>query len=326
MVTRLAYVMAVADARPVHTPVQTYEQRGARARAPGAPCAVRSPPSMSVAIACNLSDGVVLAVDSAVTVADPAGAGVAKIYENAQKLFQLGERPIGVAVYGVGTIGSRTIGSYVREFEKADPGGVLDGETSVHEIVEQLRLFFLDRYDTEITPLLEQAFGMPFDQIPPDQVPVLGLVVGGFSHGSSLSEVWQIVLPLHRDVGSAIHSRPPGNFGTNWFAMYDPVWRYVKGYDRNLIDEVVNYFVAQRGQALTDQERGEIQGLLDRFEYQIPYPAMPLQEGISHARFLAELVVSHHRYAVGAPVVGGKVIVGSVDYRADRFQIHSDAS
>jgi hypothetical protein len=48
---------------------------------------------VSVAIACNLSDGVVLAVDSAVTVPDPTGAGVAKVYENAQKLFQLGESP-----------------------------------------------------------------------------------------------------------------------------------------------------------------------------------------------------------------------------------------
>src|SRR5206468_6888121 len=49
--------------------------------------AVRSRGTMSVAIACNLSDGVVLAVDSAVTVPDPAGGGVAKVYENAQKLF-----------------------------------------------------------------------------------------------------------------------------------------------------------------------------------------------------------------------------------------------
>jgi integrase len=55
---------------------------------------------VTVAVACNLSDGVALAVDSAVTLPDGTG-GIAKVYENAQKLFQLGDRPIGIAVFGL---------------------------------------------------------------------------------------------------------------------------------------------------------------------------------------------------------------------------------
>jgi hypothetical protein len=58
---------------------------------------------LTVAISCNLSDGVNLGVDSAVTAPSPDG-GVMKVYENAQKLFQVGERPIGVATYGLGVL------------------------------------------------------------------------------------------------------------------------------------------------------------------------------------------------------------------------------
>jgi hypothetical protein len=56
---------------------------------------------VTVAISRNLSEGVVLAVDSAVMLPDPGG-GVMKIYENAEKLFQLADRPIGVAVSALG--------------------------------------------------------------------------------------------------------------------------------------------------------------------------------------------------------------------------------
>ena len=49
--------------------------------------------------------------------------GVVKTYENAEKLFQLGDRPIGVAAFGIGALGERNIGSYIREFEMRDPDG-----------------------------------------------------------------------------------------------------------------------------------------------------------------------------------------------------------
>jgi hypothetical protein len=46
---------------------------------------------VTVAVSCNLSDGVILGVDSAVTV--PAPQGIVKVYENAEKLFSLGSAP-----------------------------------------------------------------------------------------------------------------------------------------------------------------------------------------------------------------------------------------
>jgi hypothetical protein len=44
-------------------------------------------------------------------------------------------------------------------------------------------------------------------------------------------------------------------------------------------------------------------------------------EGVEYARFLVELVTKHHRFASGAPVVGGSANIGIVTYRGDEFQI-----
>src|SRR5580692_1621738 len=135
---------------------------------------------MTVAISCNLSDGVILGVDSAVTVA--AGDHV-KIWENAQKLFQMGEKPIGAAIYGLAGFGDRSIGSYFREFEQVNPGGVLTSDGELSAVVEALRLFMYSAYEAIIIPAI-QAAGRDYDQeLQNGNVPALGIVVGGFSTG-----------------------------------------------------------------------------------------------------------------------------------------------
>jgi hypothetical protein len=281
---------------------------------------------MTVAISLNLSDGVVLAADSAATVPGEGGS-VLKTYENAEKLFPLGDRPIGVAIYGMAALGSRSVSSYLNEFEQTDPGDVLGSDTSLSEIVEALRDFLLNAYRADLVPLLEQALGTSYENIPVEQIPILGVVVGGFSHGAFLSEVWHISIPTNEAAGSAAQERAPGQFGSNWYAMLEPIRRYFKGYDPALLGEVLNWALGARGaptfddQPMSPQEIAGLQEILDRHEYSIPVWAMPMAEGIAHARFLVELVISHHRYAIGAPVVGGAVRVGSVTHREGRFHI-----
>jgi hypothetical protein len=272
--------------------------------------------NMSVAVSCNLSDGVVLGVDSAVTV--PGPGGIVKVYENAEKLFQLGDRPIGVAFYGIGVLGTRTLGSFLREYEKKSE--VLGSKSSLEEIVEDLRVYFIDVYRKSIVNEFEKTTGQKFDSIPEAQRPAFGLVVGGFSYGAFLSEVWNIIIPHHDTRDKLLKSRPQGEFGTNWFAMYGPIARYIKGYDPQLFSEVEKYFISIIGRPLSIDENKILKGIQAKHEYQIPFPAMPLEEGVEHTRFLVELVINHHRFAVGAPVVGGKAKIGKVTYKGGSFQ------
>src|SRR5262249_20147055 len=99
----------------------------------------------------------------------------------------------------------------------------------------------------------------------------------------------------------------------------------LKGYSLDLINEMGAWLIQKRGgQALDPAEQAEINQILGKYEYQIPFAAMPLKEGIQYVRFLVELVINHHRYAVGAPVVGGKCRIGSVTYLGGKFEILSD--
>jgi hypothetical protein len=275
---------------------------------------------MTVAVACNLAEGVVLGVDSAVTMSNKKKQ-VIKTYEHAVKLFQLGEKPVGIATYGMGAIGNRIIGSYVREFETEDPENIVTKDATMQDIVEQLRKFFLRKYRDIQIPIIETQGGKKFKDIPDEDKPALGLAVGGFSAGAYLSQVWEIIIPLHKTKNSAKLWCDEGNFRPVWFALNEPIFRYHKGYDRSLLKELIEYFVQIRGAPLTKAENAEIMKILGRHEYRIPFGGMPIEDGVAYVRFLVDMVVNHHRYAIGAPVVGGRVQIGKVTYKGQKFQI-----
>ncbi len=61
--------------------------------------------------------------------------------------------------------------------------------------------------------------------------------------------------------------------------------------------------------------------MINKYQYPIPFEAMPIQQGVAHVKFLVEMVINHYRFAIGAPVVGGKARIGLVTYKGENFQI-----
>jgi hypothetical protein len=156
---------------------------------------------MTVAISCNLSDGVILGVDSAVTVA--AGADHVKIWENAEKLFQIADRPIGAAIYGLAGFGDRSMGSYLREFEQSNPNGVLTAANDLSSVVEAIRVFLHEKYHATIVPAI-QAAGQDFNEaLQAGTAPAVGIAIGGYSTGEYLPELWHLIVPYNADPNSA---------------------------------------------------------------------------------------------------------------------------
>jgi hypothetical protein len=135
--------------------------------------------------------------------------------------------------------------------------------------------------------------------------------------------VWEVVIPVHDKAKTARKVRGQGEYGSNWFAMYEPIRRYVLGFDAQSLQSLIDYFV-KRSHPLSAAEEDEVRQLLGKREYPIPFAAMPMEEGVNHARFLVELVINHHRFALGAPVVGGSVRLGKVTYRGEPFQLVSN--
>jgi hypothetical protein len=275
--------------------------------------------TLTFAISLSLPDGVILGVDSAVTLAGKEG--ILKIYEHAQKLFQLGEKPVGIATYGIASLGDRSIGSFIREFEILNPKSVVSNPSSIKDIVEELRAFLCEKYQGSVVPLLEKGTGKRFDELKDDEKPILGIVVGGFSSGAYLPEVWEIIVPIHNKPNGAKLWNDRGVFGSTWFSLNQPIVRYVKGFDPTLMQKVVEYYEKLRGKKLTPTEEKELGEIVSKFEYAIPFSAMPLEEGVAYVRFFVEMVINHYRFAVGASVVGGKANIGLVTYKGEKFQI-----
>jgi hypothetical protein len=166
--------------------------------------------AMSICVAFNLSDGLVMAVDSATTMSDAAGA-TTKVFLDADKLIQLGTLRVGIATFGVAAIDGRTIGSFIREFslktENSDLGGL-----EIREIVERLRAFFLESYKA----FAEKLHGTPFDEIPNEKKGALGLVVGGFL---SAEIPVRAVADFHSFTRPAVFRKAVGRTRTNDLCM-----------------------------------------------------------------------------------------------------------
>lgn len=268
-------------------------------------------PTMSVAVLCNLSDGIIFGVDSAVTVS--SAQGIHKVFEDAEKLFHLGDK-IAVATYGLAGLEGRSIGSFIREFEKTNPN--LNNQ-AISLTVEAMRNFFLTVY----VRYAETVYGVPFAQIPDAEKGVLGLIVGGFSPGGFLSEAWEFRVPWHNTPDSAVQVCSPGNFLVAWFASFDPIERYLMGYDRNLMGELSTYVEGILGRPFTQQEIDGFAPIRQRYSYRLSLDSMPINAGIEYVKFLVQLVIQHHRFTSPHPIVGGKAKIGVVTYKDDFRQI-----
>lgn len=270
--------------------------------------------TVSVAVLLNLSDGLILGVDSAVTIFD--ASGISKVFEDSEKIFQLGDLRVGIATYGVAGLEGRTIGSFIREFETQPNNNGLRSLT-IEQITEEARKFFSAVY----VRCVESIFGIPFDQVPPDKKGALGLIVGGFSPGAFLSEAWQVMIPWNDQPGSATQIYGPGEFGSAWFATSDPIQRYIKGIDPNLLVQIHELIKKFLGRDMNQAEIDELTALCNQYQCATKIDGMPISAGLDYVRFLVNLVINHYRYAATHPIVGGRAKLGVVTYKQESFQL-----
>lgn len=277
---------------------------------------------MSIAIVCNLSDGVIFGADSAITVRasvkaqDPGLGLVAKVYNEAEKVFRVAELPVGIVNFGVGMMEARSIGSYIEEFEATvvEPKKTDFEKMTVKDIATKIGNFFYSKYKTSIEDKVKQQTTPQQSSESEQQVrmPVLGLVVAGFSPGDYLAEVFDTSIPTVIPSKEPNIIRQQGNFGSNWFGNFLPISRLIKGMDPGLVDKVIDYFVKERGVTFNKNDRAKLQAIVGEFENQIPYAAMPLKEGVEHVQFLLNTVIGITKWVVGAPVCGGPTRIGIV--------------
>src|SRR4029077_8256838 len=145
-----------------------------------------------------------------------------KTYSHAQKIFQVGNLPIGILTYGIGNIGTRSIGSYILEF-----GYNLGQEQlPVKDVAERLLAFLGNHYATV------------FPGTPTITPPPLGIYVAGYNNSKAFdanAEEWEFVIP--RDI-APILVRAPAVFGAAWRGMDLPFSRLFFGVDGRLANDL----------------------------------------------------------------------------------------
>lgn len=248
---------------------------------------------MTVAIAVKVSEGLVLAADSALTVEGEVRTaegqthrGVLQIYSHATKLAQIRDWPVGTITWGVGQIGKRTIESLVREFANSLPD---KQDLDLRSLAENLYQFVEARY--------RRAFG--------NEQPDLGLQVAGYSPTGFFPEQYLLTFPADASgpVTDARPDNPDGspNFGANWYGLTDAIVRLHKGFEPRAMQALVSAGVSP-----------EVAARIHAFEYPILFEAMPLQDAIDFAAWIAEVVIGRFRFVAGPALCVGPVDIAAI--------------
>jgi len=265
---------------------------------------------MSIVLVVKVSEGLVLAADSAATlmgkIAGPQGVqeGVLKTFYNARKLMQIGDFPIGVLMWGHSFVGPRTLESLVREWEHDnhwESRDALDAKCST-EPDYQVRACA-----EGLLQHLGRAYLEEFGDAPAEAQPGIGVIVAGYSAGKFFPEIWRFVVPFDSQINDQrpdVDGKP--NFGASWFGLTEPIVRLHFGRDDRVIDIISERFAIPKV---------EVAQALAPLQYPVPFAQMPLQDAIAYARYMVSVAIGRYRFVIGSELCGGDVDIAAITQR-----------
>jgi len=246
----------------------------------------------TVVVAVALSDGLVLAADSRLTITFPStvtpGYKIASDYT--PKLFSLGQ--VAISTFGDAFVSGRSIASYVSEFEaslKGSPPGDVD------DLAKYFITFFGKYYDKQTVDLHNS--------------PVIGFIFAGYDK-TGTGKLLEIDFPNPSNPKS-LHDTHD-NQSASWHGQTDVISRLIKGYDPSVgnLPTIIT---------LPDEKKQQFTKEIAGIEYAIPFQFMMLQDGVDFALTLVQTTVDMQRFSFGTagstgsiPGVGGTVDVVAV--------------
>jgi Proteasome subunit len=286
----LAALILVNASFPVHVHAQTYTGRiGADSSG------VLSKLGMAngtVVVGLALSDGLVLAADSRLTLSVPSTRPGYKIVSDAaSKLFNIGS--IGIATFGEAFLLGRSINSFVSEYDVT----LKDKKpTTVEVVAEQFSAFFGKYYDQHVQSNKSK--------------PSVGFIFAGYDK-NSVGRLMEVNFPGKRKP-SNLDNDTHENQGAVWRGQIDVISRLIKGFDPSL-----GSLSTLTG--LDENQRKKFTAELAGLQYWIPFDYLMLQDGIDLALTLVQATVDMQRFSFGThasqgavPGVGGYVDVIAV--------------
>lgn len=256
---------------------------------------------MTIAVRIIVSEGAILAADSASTlvVFGPDGqASVANVYNNANKIFNLYKGlPIGVATWGAGNIGAHAISTLAKDFRRLITAGdanqrIEPANYTIQEVARKLTDFIYNEH-----------YLQEFKDLP--SKPPLGLAVSGYSSGSGFPEEWQIDLNNDGCHGPRCIV-PSGECSMNWSGQPELISRICWGYSPQLLGVLQSL-------GLEPQQVEEFDDVCRNYlKAPLVHPSMPIKDAIDLAEYLVNCTIGFERFMPGPSTVGGPVEVAAI--------------
>ena len=255
---------------------------------------------MTIAISMKVNDGIVLATDSAstmISVRDDGKANVVNIYDNTNKIFNLRKGfHIGAITWGIGSIGPLSISTLAKDFRETITFGefaIDENDYTIKDVSESFKEFMFTKYEES------------FKDIPNEYKPDLGFMIVGYSADQPLAEEYTINISKGVCNGPT-EIRGQNLTGVTWNGVIEPIFRMYKGRS-SLLNTVLEEA------ELDDETIDNIINLCET-KLQVPMvsPAMPIQDAIDFAIFLADTTAKFSKFAPGPSTVGGPIEVATI--------------
>ncbi len=214
---------------------------------------------MSLVIAVNCPEGIVLAADSRATL--PSSPGWPEHLDNAQKVFSLGKDHnwVGGLIFGSSTIGGRPVQSWLTEIEMKPPPAP----------------FTVNQY----AMILSEVFYKHWENAGSDPEEATSFLVAGYDPDAPYGSIFGFSIPDDPDP-----IRRLAQFGMSWGGQSNVIRRIMFGYDPMLIA-----IVSKHVGLTTRPQRDALREDLRQLHRGAPFSLFSLQDCIDFATSLISM-------------------------------------
>lgn len=256
---------------------------------------------MTIAISIKVSDGIVLAADSAGTLITRNHTdntkNVINIYNSSNKVFNLLKGlPIGIATWGDEAVGLYSIPMLIKDFRK------LLMESKSNWWVEP-SCYTISDICSKFKNFLDEELSKTSDS---SNEQCTGFYIAGYSSGERFAELWSLEINKGKCLIPIEIVTKNQYTSINWAGQPEALSRLVKGYSMSL------------WKCLQDEgiEASMVTKIIDtcqnKLESIFVFPSMPIQDTIDLAEYLVNTTIGYVRFTPGANIVGGPIDIAAI--------------
>jgi hypothetical protein len=256
---------------------------------------------MTISIGIKVNDGLVIASDSAITLS--AGSGVTNVYMNGNKIVNLHKNlPLAVSFWGLASISGHSTAFWLHELRNRFEG---KSEDHLDWSIDETNYNLVD-IANRVGDFFNQLMSEQHVAFPAIAISDLGLLISGYSSGKIIPETQVVVL----NSGKPKFQYNPIPSGSGWFSSGQPeaINRILNGYSLNLPQALINLKVDP------SEVNAYVQAITNQTNIPLIQDAMPIQDAIDLAEFLADATIKFIKYAPGANTVDGKVEIATITH------------